>query len=149
MLSYNTIACIFMIAFTFASLSPKLEEGYGVDAIKTSRLLVKGKMKVAMMITIKNSLIFVAIEFGLAINMVSDGGFGSGLLKMLVVLLMVVVLIMLIVFGLVSFNVLYFVCKAHHHEKVDKSRLFDHLEGYFGEFEPLKGRDVQLERYSV
>jgi hypothetical protein len=41
-------------------------------------------------------------------------------------------------------SVLYFVCKSHHNESIDRYALSEHLDGYLGEYMPLKG-PVSLE----
>ncbi|KAI3842783.1 hypothetical protein MKW92_013866, partial [Papaver armeniacum] len=49
-------------------------------------------------------------------------------------------------FGLVIQTIIYFVCKSHHKENIDKSSLGDHLDGYhLGQYVPLsKDEDIQL-----
>ena len=56
-------------------------------------------------------------------------------------------LLKVFLFGLVVQTVLYFVCKSYHHENIDKSALSEHLEGYLGDYVPLKSKDVQMEHY--
>lgn len=135
------------IIWHFASIISILEGKHGIDVIKTSMMLIKGKMKVAMKITIKFFLLFLGFEISVWMMVLNDG-FENGV-RILFMVILLVMLIMFMLLGFVSFNVLYFVCKAYKHEMVDKSRLFHHLEGYFGDFVPLKTIDVQLEHYLV
>ncbi|KAM0946379.1 hypothetical protein DsansV1_C09g0094341 [Dioscorea sansibarensis] len=148
------LVIIYVIGFAYmsiiwhlASIISILEGKCGIDAIKTSMMLIKGKVKVAMKITIKFFLLFLGFEISFWM-MALNGGFENGW-RILFMVTLLVILTMLMLLGFVSFNVLYFVCKAYKHEMVDNSRLFHHLEGYFGEFEHLKTSDVQLEHYLV
>lgn len=136
------------VVWHVASVVSVLEDFKGIDAMKKSRLLLKGKSCLACGIFLLLNLVFLGIEFGFKKIVVQGKGFeivgriGIGLVMLL--LLMVVILL-----GLVVQTVVYFVCKSYHHESIDKSSLSDHLEVYLGEYVPLKGRDVQMEHFSV
>ncbi|KAK9293264.1 hypothetical protein L1049_021255 [Liquidambar formosana] len=130
------------IIWQLASVVTVLEDSYGIQAMKRSKALVKGKMGVAIGIFLLLNLFFggtlltfeifgvYAFE-GIIIRM----GFGIGCLLLLVWLILI---------GLTLQTVLYFVCKSYHHEIIDKSSLEYRLEVYLGEYVDLKANNVQL-----
>ncbi|CAN0928536.1 hypothetical protein LINGRAHAP2_LOCUS36555 [Linum grandiflorum] len=138
----------FTIIWQLASVVSVLEDSYGFRAMSKSRALLKGKTWLATFIFFKLSFTFIVIQV-LFDKLVIHGwsnrvgpttrvaaGIGSLLLLLKVFL-----------FGLVIQTVLYFVCKSYHHENIDKSALSEHLEGYLGDYVPLKSKDVQMEHY--
>ncbi|CAN1234692.1 hypothetical protein LINPERPRIM_LOCUS4286 [Linum perenne] len=140
--AYNFVAFIIFVAVSV------LEDSYGFRAMSKSRALLKGKTWLASFIFFKLSLTFGAIQVlfdklvihGWSNRVGPASRVAAGLCSLLL-------LLKVFLFGLVVQTVLYFVCKSYHHENIDKSALSEHLEGYLGDYVPLKSKDVQMENY--
>ncbi|CAN1234691.1 hypothetical protein LINPERPRIM_LOCUS4286, partial [Linum perenne] len=138
----------FTIIWQLASVVSVLEDSYGFRAMSKSRALLKGKTWLASFIFFKLSLTFGAIQVlfdklvihGWSNRVGPASRVAAGLCSLLL-------LLKVFLFGLVVQTVLYFVCKSYHHENIDKSALSEHLEGYLGDYVPLKSKDVQMENY--
>ena len=150
------LVIVYLVGFVYlgliwqlASVVSVLEDAKGIEAMKKSKELIKGNVKVAILIFSKLAISILMLEFafqrlvvnGLSLRMVDRVGYG---------VVCLLVLLKLILFGLVIQTVLYFVCKSYHHENIDKSVLLEHLQVYLlREYVPLKARDVQLEQLHV
>ncbi|XP_028757664.1 uncharacterized protein LOC114716773 [Neltuma alba] len=136
------------IIWQVASVLSVLEESYGVQAMKKSKELIKGKMGLAIVIFLMLNVTFILIQVLFKAVVVTGWKLGS-VDRIAYAMLCFLLLSVFFLFGLVIQTVLYFVCKSYHHENIDKSALSDHLEAFLGEYVPLKARDVQLEQYHV
>lgn len=136
------------VIWLLASVVSVLESSYGIKAMAKSKDLIKGNRVVAIVIFFMLNLSFSLIQFlfellvvhGSSLQVWKRVGFG---------VLSFVLLLTLFLCWLVIQTVLYLVCKSYHHENIDKGDLSNHLESYLGEYEPLSGKDVQLEQYHV
>ncbi|PKA57721.1 hypothetical protein AXF42_Ash016767 [Apostasia shenzhenica] len=130
-----------------ASVVSVLEEACGVDAMRRSRELVRGKMGIAAAIFFMMNLVFVGIE--LAFRLLVVGGGSPAAARVCLAAALLALMSVVVLFALVVQTVVYFVCKSYRHESIDKSALADHLEVYLGDYVPLKERDVQMEQIHV
>ncbi|KAK9072198.1 hypothetical protein SSX86_008630 [Deinandra increscens subsp. villosa] len=136
------------VIWQLASVVSVLESSYGLKAMTKSKDLIKGNRVVAISIFFLLNLSLALIQFlfgkfvvhGSSLDVWKRVGFG---------ILSFVLLLTFFLFGLVIQTILYLVCKSYHHENIDKGDLSNHLESYLGEYEPLNGKDVQLEQYQV
>ncbi|XP_038976838.1 uncharacterized protein LOC120107583 [Phoenix dactylifera] len=138
------------VVWHVASVVSVLEDACGIEAMRKSRALIRGKTWTAVAIFVVLNLCFVGVEVGFRLAVVRGNylnlGVGS---RVGYSVLMLSFLCAVILFALVAQTVVYFVCKSYHHESIDKSSLADHLEVYLGDYMPLKARDVQLEQFHV
>ncbi|XP_076901328.1 uncharacterized protein LOC143555705 [Bidens hawaiensis] len=144
-----TIGSVYMtVCWQLASVVSVLESSYGFQAMTKSKNLIKGNQIVAFSVSILLSLSFFVIKFIFDLLVVQASSLdvwkrvGLGALCS-------ILLLFGFLFGLVVHTVLYLVCKSYHHENIDKGDLSNHLESYLGEYEPLSGKDIQLEHYQV
>jgi len=136
------------VIWQLASVVSVLESSYGFKALKKSNDLIKGNKGVAIAIFFMLSMSLVLIQFlfesfvvhGSPLDTWKRVGFG---------VLCSLLLLTFFLFGLVIKTIFYLVCKSYHHENIDKGDLSNHLESYQGEYEPLSGKDVQLEQCQV
>lgn len=135
------------VVWHVASVVSVLEDACGVEAMRRSRELVRGKMGVAAAVFVKMNLAFLGIE--LAFRQLVVVGAAPAAAKIGFAAVMLALLSVVVLFALVAQTVVYFVCKSYHHESIDKSALADHLEVYLGEYVPLKEKDVQMEQLHV
>ncbi|KAG0488082.1 hypothetical protein HPP92_006893 [Vanilla planifolia] len=135
------------VVWHVASVVSVLEDARGLDAMRRSRELVRGKMGVAAVIFVKMNMAFVGIE--LAFRRLVVVGTAPLVAKLVYAAAMLVLMSAVVLFALVVQSVMYFLCKSYHHESIDKSALADHLEVYLGEYMPLKEKDVQMEQLRV
>ncbi|OMO56200.1 hypothetical protein COLO4_35751 [Corchorus olitorius] len=136
------------VVWQLAGVVSVLEDVYGIQAMKKSKALIKGKMGVALALFLLLILCFGVIQTLFQFEVAFFWSLSVGM-RILIGILCLLLLFNAILFGLVAKTVLYFVCKSHHHENIDKSILADHLEVYVGEYLPLKSKDVQLEQSHV
>ncbi|KAL4280883.1 hypothetical protein GQ457_03G032180 [Hibiscus cannabinus] len=122
-----------------------LEETYGFPAMVKSKNLIKGKVWLVISI-------FFILHMVMGFNQVTFEwlvvkGSNIGMAKRVVFgFIFFLLLSMIILFGLVIQTVIYFVCKSHHHENIDKSILSAHLDFYLLEvYAPSKDKDSQLQ----
>lgn len=134
----------FNLVWHLASVVSVLEESFGIAALKKSLDLIKGKRWVACSVFLLYAFcMFVVLTLFNAMvrgrhhmhSMVGRVFFG-----LLLLLLWTAVTLI----GILVQTVVYFVCKSYHHESIDRYALSEHLDGYLGEYMPLKG-PVSLE----
>ncbi|KAL4310236.1 hypothetical protein GQ457_01G028480 [Hibiscus cannabinus] len=136
------------VIWELASVVSVLEEAYGFEAMMKSTNLIKGKLCVAIVIFVKLSVGYAIIQIAFQ-TLVVDGS-SLGMAKRVVyAILCFVSLSGINLFELVVKTVIYFVCKSYHHENIDKTVLWDHLEAYSGEYVPTKENDFQLQQCLV
>ncbi|XP_042485769.1 uncharacterized protein LOC122066011 [Macadamia integrifolia] len=136
------------VVWHLASVISVLEDFKGIQAMIKSKALIKGNKWLGCAIFVKLNLAFIFIQFGFEKLVVHGEELGMGS-RVLYGMVYFFLLLILFLFGLVVQSVFYFVCKSYHHESIDKSCLADHLEVYLGDYEPLTGKDIQLEQYHV
>ncbi|KAK7282658.1 hypothetical protein RIF29_11607 [Crotalaria pallida] len=118
-----------------------LEDSLGLEAMRKSKKLIKGKMGLLMLIVLKLTVSCVLIQF-LFNKVVLHGWRLLGSLDRTAFgILCFLLLSLFFLLMLVLQTVLFFICKSYHHENVDKYALSDCLEKY----EPWKAKGVQLE----
>ncbi|CAA6658133.1 unnamed protein product [Spirodela intermedia] len=146
---FTVIFLIFLAVHVFiaahwhlASVITVLEPVCGLDAMKKSRELMRGRIRMALW--------FVLGYLG-ACGLIS-GAFGripaSPMVRVLVGGALVAVLVVVNLVGLLVQSVFYYVCKSYHHQPIDKSALCEHLGGYLGEYVPLKS-SIQMENFEL
>ncbi|XP_022936736.1 uncharacterized protein LOC111443240 [Cucurbita moschata] len=137
------------VTVQLSSVVSVLEESCGFKAMAKSKALLKGKMLVAtiMLLLINASLVIIQQAFlKLVVHGVWFGMVGRGILGIVCLFL----LLSFFLWQLVLETVLYFVCKEHHQENIDKSALSNHLQVYLlNGYVPLTGKNVELENLEV
>ncbi|KAK1361360.1 hypothetical protein POM88_045834 [Heracleum sosnowskyi] len=130
-----------------ASVVTILEESHGVEAMKRSRNLTKGKFRVVLSISFILNVVVWTIHF-VFYNFVSQG-IALGMWRRAIVgFVCLAVLVTVYLYGLVLQTITYFVCKSYHNEIIDKATLSQHLGEYEGRF--YDPNAVQLKQiYSV
>ncbi|KAK9110358.1 hypothetical protein Sjap_018418 [Stephania japonica] len=148
------VVILFIMGFVYvnviwgmASVVSVLEDSRGLRAMKRSKGLLKGKMKVAIAIFVVFQVVLIGMQVGYSI-LASIGGLG---VRLGVGIVCFFVLLMMCLLGLVVETVLYIVCKSCHHERVDQASLADILEGNVGRYDRVgeMEKGVQLEQPRV
>ncbi|XP_010911549.1 uncharacterized protein [Elaeis guineensis] len=138
------------VVWHVASVVSVLEDACGIEAMRKSRALIRGKTWTAVAIFVMLNLCFVGAELGFRRQVVWGDYFGLGVgSRVGYAVVWLSFLCLVILFALVAQTLVYFVCKSYHHESIDKSSLADHLEVYLGDYVPLKAEDVQLGQLHV
>ncbi|KAK1361358.1 Polyadenylate-binding protein 1-b-binding protein [Heracleum sosnowskyi] len=131
------------IVWQLASVVTVLEQSYGIKAMNKSRKLIKGKFWVALAIFFKLNVVFGGIQF-VFYGFVVHGYVWEMWKRVLVGLSCLALLVPIVLYGLVLQTIIYFVCKSHHNETIDKPTLSKRL----GEYDRLLSdpNEVQLEK---
>ncbi|XP_012853280.1 PREDICTED: uncharacterized protein LOC105972844 [Erythranthe guttata] len=133
------------VIWHLASVVSVLEESYGLNAMRKSQGLIKGKMGISAAVFVVLGLSFFGIQHMFKIHVVfGHEGIGKRIVYGIICL---VLLSISMLFQLIMETIVYFVCKSYHHENIDKSSLADHLGGYLGEYTPLQHKDIQFEEF--
>lgn len=134
----------FNLVWHLASVVSVLEDSYGIGALKKSVDLIKGKRWVACSV-------FLLYAFCTFLVLSSYNHLVSGhhhmhsmVGRVLFGLVLLVLWTAVTLIGILVQTVVYFVCKSYHQESIDRYALSEHLDGYLGEYMPLKG-PVSLE----
>ncbi|KAJ9675121.1 hypothetical protein PVL29_024176 [Vitis rotundifolia] len=145
-----SIGLLYMsIVWQLASTISVLEDSCGFQAMKKSNQLIRGKVGMATFIFLKLGLLYYMLQkalervvvHGESLAMVDRVAFANACLSLLSLLSL---------FERVVQTIIYFVCKSHHHENIDKLALSDHLQVYTQEYYiPLKGDNLQLKQFYV
>ncbi|KAH1072568.1 hypothetical protein J1N35_024896 [Gossypium stocksii] len=131
-----------------ASVVSVLEPIYGLAAIKKSYELLKGRINMAFILVL-GYLAICSVIGGIFGSLVVHGGENYGVFWRTVVGgFLVGVLVIVNLVGLLVQSVFYYVCKSYHHQGIDKSALQDHLDGYLGEYVPLRS-SIQMENFDA
>ncbi|KAI3820400.1 hypothetical protein L1987_07946 [Smallanthus sonchifolius] len=151
----NVLLVIYVMGFVYmtviwqlASVVSVLESVYGMKAMTKSMDLIKGNRGIAISIFFLLNMSFILIQI-LFESLVMEGSLLDAWKRVGFGVLYFILLLTLFLFGLVIQTILYLVCKSYHHENIDKEDLSNHLESYLGDYEPLNGKDVQLQQYHV
>lgn len=118
-------------ALQLASVVTILEESDGLEAMKTSRKLTKGKFGVVLSISFMLNVLVWTIQF-VFFNFVLHGIALEMWKRALVGFVCLAVLVTIYLYGLVLQTITYFVCKSYHNETIDKPTLSQHLREYEG-----------------
>ncbi|KAK1384380.1 putative Kinase family protein with leucine-rich repeat domain [Heracleum sosnowskyi] len=130
------------IVWQLASVVTVLEDSSGVKAMKKSINLIKGKFWVALAIFLELIVLIGVIEFVYYVYVV-DQDLGEIWKRLLVGISCLVLLVPIFLYGLVLQTIIYFVCKSHHNETIDKPTMSNHLGGYERLYSP---DEVQMEQ---
>ncbi|KAF9603678.1 hypothetical protein IFM89_037441 [Coptis chinensis] len=121
-----------------ASVVSVLEPVYGWAAMKRSKELLEGNIRLATALVIVYLVICAAIG-GVFRSLVIPGEIDYGLVfRSLMGGFLVVVLVILNFIGLSAQCIIYYVCKSYHREEIDKGALHDQLDCYLGAYVPLQ-----------
>ncbi|CAN8303804.1 unnamed protein product [Cochlearia groenlandica] len=146
---YFGVHVYFTATWHLGSVVSVLEPVYGLAAMRKGYELLKGKVKMAMVLVCVYLFVcgVISVVFGSVVVHGGGGKFGT-LTRTLVGGLLVGLLVIVNLVGLLIQSVFYYVCKSYHHQMIDKTALFDHLGGYLGEYVPLKS-NIQLENLDI
>eukprot|EP01018_Ginkgo_biloba_P012395 Gb_08949 [translate_table: standard] len=140
---YVGVYAYLSMVWQLASVISVLEEKYGLRAMQKSKDLIKGKRVTCLVLIFVYCIIGAVIgrSFGTGVlpGFRNGAGIASGIINSII---LVTVLCFANLIGLLTQSVLYFVCKAYHHERIDKPSLSDHLEVYLGDYVPLKSSNI-------
>lgn len=117
------------IVWQLASVVTVLEDSSGVKAIKKTRNLIKGKFWVALAIFLQLNVLIGVIEFVYYV-FVADQQLLEMWKRLLVGISCLILLVPIFLYGLVLQTIIYFVCKSHHNETIDKPAMSNHLGAY-------------------
>lgn len=114
-----------------ASVVSVLESVYGLEVMKKSHALLRGKRLDAVVLVLGHLILCALISF------VFDAVVGRGgehriavYWRILVAVVLLGLLLGLNVMGLMAQSVFYYVCKSFHHESIDKNVLLNLLGWY-------------------
>ncbi|KAI5083713.1 hypothetical protein GOP47_0003456 [Adiantum capillus-veneris] len=131
----------FTCVFNLASVVSVLEESNGIRALKKSNNLIKGKRIVAYCLYAYYLIFTAAVVVGFDFASIQ---LSSAVIQVLIAVVFAVLLAIVNQLGIVIFTILYFTCKAYHHESIDMLALSEHLGAYAGEYVNLRA-SVQME----
>lgn len=117
------------IVWQLASVVTVLEDSSGLKAIKKSRNLIKGKFWVALAIFLQLNVLVGVIVF-VYYNYVVEQALWEMWKRLLVGISCLLLLVPIFLYGLVLQTIIYFVCKSHHNETIDKPAMSNHLGAY-------------------
>lgn len=134
---FNVFLVHFGLVWHLASVVSVLEDIKGVGAMKRSNALMTGKRMAAFCLfaMYTSSLVVVLGLFGGLAKQDSKHVVGRVFLGVLLLVLWTAATLL----GIVIQSVFYFVCRAYHRESIDRSALAEKLDGFLGEYMPLKG----------
>ncbi|KAL6316393.1 hypothetical protein AAG906_018096 [Vitis piasezkii] len=142
---FYLVGLVYMsIVWQLANTVSVLEDSYGIEAMKRSRELIKGKVGVAVFIFFKLGFFNIIIQA--AFQRLVVHGESLGMINRAEYAIICFLLhVMLVLFGHALHTIIYLVCKSYHNENIDKLALSDHLEAYSDHQDhvPLKGEDVK------
>ncbi|BBM97838.1 hypothetical protein MPTK1_1g08740 [Marchantia polymorpha subsp. ruderalis] len=132
---FLVILVYIVMIWDMASVVSVLEKSFGLGALKKSVQVLKGKRLTASCLVV----LFWVPNFVISSLFQSQVVHSSGSLwgRVFYAALLVSLFSALWMMSVVVKSVLYFVCKAYHHE-TDRYVLSELLDGYLGEYMPLK-----------
>ncbi|KAI4378812.1 hypothetical protein MLD38_016241 [Melastoma candidum] len=135
------------IIWYLGSVISVLEKNSGINAMAKARDLIKGKGKVVSFIFILLGLVY----YGVSIPYEKLVALHWSPARVITIGLPCLLLLTgLFLVGLVVQSVIYFVCKSHHYEEIDKSALSEHLDAFLPGYIPLKeSKDAQQQQVYV
>lgn len=126
-----------------ASVITVLEQSYGLEAMRKSLSLIKGKQLVAYCLFVIYTVCTFLIGLGFGVGVVHGHHFGVPL-RVIMGCGLILLLSLVDLVGFLVQTVFYFTCKAYHRESIDRLLLSEHLGAYLGEYVPLRG-SIQME----
>lgn len=140
---YCLLVYIYMV-YNLACVVTVLEDSHGIGSLRKSMELIKGKRWVACAVFL--IYWFFTYIVGLIYNILvrSPAHLHSVVGSIFLGLLLLLLWTAFSLIGTLVQTVVYFVCKSYHHESIDRYALSEYLDGYLGEYMPLKG-PVSLE----
>ncbi|KAJ9675124.1 hypothetical protein PVL29_024179 [Vitis rotundifolia] len=142
---FYLVGLVYMsIVWQLANTVSVLEDSYGIEAMKRSRELIKGKVGVAVFIFFKLGFFNIVIQAAFQ-RLVVHGESLDMINRAEYAIICFLLHVMLVLFGHALHTIIYLVCKSYHNENIDKLALSDHLEAYSDHQDrvPLKGDDVK------
>ncbi|KAI3966586.1 hypothetical protein MKW92_030565 [Papaver armeniacum] len=128
--------CVTLVWF-LASVISILEDVSGIEAMKRGKNLIKGKIWISWRIYFTFQSCCAAVQFAFRYHVVHGDSLAL-VVRLSLGICYLLLLVIFIHFGIVTQTIVYFVCKSHHKENMDKSSLADHLDGYYlGNYVPL------------
>ncbi|KAI3689418.1 hypothetical protein L2E82_47374 [Cichorium intybus] len=136
------------IIWQLASVISVLESCYGLKAMIKGMDLMKGKQRVALMVSFLLYGLLAGVVFMYLALIVFDGAELSPVWKVAVGILCCVLLVITFLLIMVIQTMLYLVCKSYHRETIDKVSLSTYLGAYLSDSQPafMVGEDIQLGR---
>ncbi|XP_059070780.1 uncharacterized protein LOC131079000 [Cryptomeria japonica] len=131
-----------VMVWELASVVSVVEDRQGLDAMKKSKQLMKGKRDTALTLYVLYALVMGVIG---GVQSYSVYGKGEQVMSVGIIVAVVVLQCVADLVWLLTHVVLYFVCKSSHHEEIDKLALSKHLEMYNGGYVLLNGGPMQFE----
>lgn len=131
------------LVWYLASVTAILENISGIEAMKKGKDLLKGKLWISFFTYVTLQICYsgtLSVFSSLVVH--GHGGCLAVVGRVILGIFCLVLLVMFLHFGLVIQTIIYFVCKSHHKENIDKSSLADHLDGYHhGDYVPLSSNE--------
>lgn len=137
-----------IIVWQLAGTISVLENSYGFKALKRSNRLIRGKMGMSSFIFSKLGLLHYMLLK--ALEKVVVHGQSQGMVNRVAYADVCLSLLLLMsLFECVIQTIIYFVCKSHHNEPIDKFALSDHLQVFSTPeyYVPLKGDNLQSNQF--
>jgi len=133
------------LVWHLASVITVLEESYGLEAMKKAVSLIKGKKLVGYGLFLIYIFCVFVVLISFARTVVSHRHHIQNMpIRAFVGFTLLLLFMVITLFAILMQSVLYFVCKSTHYETIDRGALSEYLDGYLGDYMPLKGR-VSLE----
>ena len=126
------------LVWQLANIVSVLEDVHGIQAMKKSRNLIKGKTGLSAAVLVVLSLCYLVIDQGFKASVVRGESVWG---KILHACLWAMVVSMFSLFGLVIQTIIYFVCKSYHGENTHKSSLALHLEVFLKDYDQLDSQE--------
>ncbi|RVW85021.1 hypothetical protein CK203_037593 [Vitis vinifera] len=148
---FYLVGLVYMsIVWQLANTVSVLEDSYGIEAMKRSSELIKGKTGVTVFIFFKLGFSYIIIQ-AVFQRLVVHGESLDMINRAVYAIICFLFHVKLVLFGHALHTIIYLVCKSYHNENIYKLALSDHLEAYSDhqDYAPLKGEDVKPGQLSV
>ncbi|XP_023753611.1 uncharacterized protein LOC111901973 [Lactuca sativa] len=134
------------IVWQLAIVISVLESCYGLKAMIKSMDLMKGKRRLALMVSFLLYGLLGSVVFMYLALVVLDAAELAVVWQAAIGILCCVLLVIMFLLIMVIQTVLYLVCKSHHREAIDKVGLSTYLGAYLSNSQPafMVGEDIQL-----
>lgn len=133
-LVFNVFLVHFNLVWSLASVVSVLEDTKGVSAMKRSNILIAGKRLAGFYLFCIYATCIIGM-LGLFGGLAQRSKVGRLFLGVLLLVSWTAVTLVAIVIQ----SIFYFVCKSYHQESIDRSALSEKLDGYLGDYMPLRG----------
>jgi hypothetical protein len=138
---YSVGIIYLIVIWQLANVVTVLEDSYGFEAMMKSKELIKGKIGLSIIISLKFNFCFSVIQFLFGMFVVNGWKMFELRLMNRIAIGFVCFLLLCHLFLLINViqTVLYFVCKSYHHQNIDMSSAsLEYLKVHQGNYEPLK-----------